>query len=179
VSPKPAPSSKSPHRFAGAAYDQFAAGLHRFLVQRLRCAETAQDIAQEAYLRLLRVENTDLVLKPQAYLYRIARNLIYEYKLRDGRDPVTFDSEILERLAETPLQLPADEVSARLCGAEELEAVLCQLPALYRAVLILRKRDGLSYSEIGKALDLSPHTVKKYLARALAQCRTARWDKSL
>ena len=46
-----------------------------------------------------------------------------------------------------------------------------------RAVFVLRKRDGLSYTEIARALDISVHTVKKYLARAVAQCRSARWER--
>ena len=176
------PACSTPARaarsFAESAFARFDAGLQRFLVQRLRSAEDARDIAQEAYLRLLRVESTELVRKPQAYLYRIACNVIYEFKLRAERDPVTFDSEVVERLTEESIQLPTDDLSDRLHRAQAIERILSQLPPTYRAVLILRKRDGLSYHQIAKILDLSPHTVKKYLARALAQCRAAPWDAS-
>ena len=42
---------------------------------------------------------------------------------------------------------------------------------MYRAVLVLRKGEGLSYVEIAKELNLSIHTVKKYMRLSLAQCR--------
>jgi RNA polymerase sigma-70 factor (ECF subfamily) len=158
-------------------FEQYRDGLHRFLMRRLRSSHHAQDIAQEAYLRLLRVEDAELVRKPQAYLYRIASNLAYELKLREQREPVMFDSEVVEQLAEQSEGPMSDELGARVDVPQQLEYVLKQLPPMYRAVFVLRKRDGLSYAEIAKTLELSVHTVKKYLARAVAQCRAADWGR--
>ncbi len=163
--------------FVGSAFEQYHVSLHRFLMRRLRSTHNAQDLAQETYLRLLRMDHPELVRKPQAYLFRIASNLVYEFKLRARNEPVAFDSDAVEQAAEdfaTPSALePSDSVS----NTQQLEAVLEQLPPLYRAVFVLRKRDGLSYPEIAHALDISVHTVKKYLARAVAQCRSARWER--
>lgn len=161
----------------GPGFEQYWLGLHRFLTRRLRSAHHAQDLAQEVYLRLLRVEDSELVRQPQAYLYRIASNLAYEFQLREKKAPVTFDSEVLDHLAEHPLEPLTDELGERLGASQQLEHVLMQLQPMYRAVFILRKRDGLSYPEIAKALDLSVHTVKKYLARAIVQCRAADWGR--
>jgi RNA polymerase sigma-70 factor (ECF subfamily) len=162
--------------FVGSAFEQYHVSLHRFLMRRLRSTQNAQDLAQETYLRLLRMDNPELVRKPQAYLFRIASNLVYEFKLRERNAPVTFDSEAVEHAADfaTPNGLePGDSVSI----TQQLESVLAQLPPLYRAVFVLRKRDGLSYTEIALTLGISVHTVKKYLARAVAQCRSARWER--
>jgi RNA polymerase sigma factor (sigma-70 family) len=161
---------------AGSAFEQYHTGLHRFLMRRLRSTHNAQDLAQEAYLRLLRLDRAEFVRKPQAYLYRIAANLVYEFKLRERNEPITFDSEALERAAEFPAEVLQNDASERLIVAQQLESVLTQLPPLYRAVFVLRKRDGLSYPEIARTLDISVHTVKKYLARAVAQCRSAQWE---
>jgi RNA polymerase sigma-70 factor (ECF subfamily) len=162
--------------FVGTAFEQYHAGLHRFLLRRLRSSHNAQDLAQETYLRLLRMDSHELVRKPQAYLYRIAANLVYEFKLRERNEPVAFDSEALERAAESTPSGAIDAGEA-VSLAQQLESVLGQLPPLYRAVFVLRKRDGMSYPEIARTLDISVHTVKKYLARAVAQCRCARWDR--
>ena len=172
--------TKRPRRapdFAGSAFEQYHAGLQRFLMRRLRSAQNAQDLAQETYLRLLRLESGELVRKPQAYLYRIAANLVYEFKLRERKEPVTFDSEVVEHAAEHPTELPANEASERVSVDQQLEGVLMQLPPLYRAIFLLRKRDGQSYPEIARTLGISVHTVKKYLARAVAQCRAANWER--
>jgi RNA polymerase sigma factor (sigma-70 family) len=161
--------------FAGSAFERYHGDLQRFLMRRLRSVQNAQDVAQETYLRLLRLDRGELVRKPQAYLYRVAANLVYEFKLREANEPVTFDSEALDRAAEHPAELPANETGERVSVDQQLEAVLMQLPPLYRAVFVLRKRDGQSYPEIANTLGISVHTVKKYLARAVAQCRAAKW----
>jgi RNA polymerase sigma-19 factor, ECF subfamily len=155
---------------------EYHAELQRFLMRRLRSAHHAQDLAQEAYLRLLRVERGELVRQPRAYLYRIAVNLVLEFKLRSSRDPITYDSETLQEAAEHVGDAAADETE-READAQQIELILEQLPPLYRAIFVLRKRDGLSYQEIAQQLDISAHTVKKYLARAVAKCRDARWSE--
>ncbi len=141
-------------------------------MRRLRSAQQAQDLAQEAYLRLLRVERAELIRQPRAYLYRIAVNLVTEFRLRSQRDPVMYDSETLTEIAERTAE--ASSEGERSGDAREVERLLEQLPPLYRAILVLRKRDGLSYAEIAQQLGISVHTVKKYLARAVAKCRLAR-----
>src|SRR3954467_4222821 len=85
---------------AASTCEQYHAELHRFLMRRLHSAQQAQDLAQEAYLRLLRVEHSELIRQPRAYLYRIAVNLVSEFRLRAKREPITYDSESLEQLAE-------------------------------------------------------------------------------
>jgi RNA polymerase sigma factor (sigma-70 family) len=163
--------------FVATAFEQYHAGLHRFLMRRLRSTQNAQDLAQETYLRLLRMDNHELVRKPQAYVYRIASNLVYEFILRERNEPVAFDSEALERAAESASAPATADACEALSASQQLESLLGELPPLYRAVFVLRKRDGMSYSEIARSLDISVHTVKKYLARAVAQCRCARWDR--
>src|SRR5262245_32725797 len=91
--------------FANLAFEQFRAGLHRYLLRRLRSAENAQDLAQEVYLRLLRFSDRKLVQHPEAYVYRVAFNVLCEFKLHEKRDPVSFDSDAVALLAE---QIPDD-----------------------------------------------------------------------
>lgn len=162
---------------AGNACEQYHAELHRFLMRRLRSVQHAQDLAQEAYLRLLRVERAELVRQPRAYLYRIAANLVSEFRLREQREPITYDTDALEEAAERASDAPPDEQGERAADAQQIEALLAELPPLYRAIFVLRKRDGLSYQEIAAQLEISVHTVKKYLARSLAMCRHARWPQ--
>jgi len=162
---------------AGNACEHYHADLHRFLMRRLRSAQHAQDLAQEAYLRLLRVERADLVRQPRAYLYRIAANLVSEFRLREQREPVAYDSELLEEAARRADASSIEEHGEQLADVQEVESLMRGWPPLYQAIFVLRKRDGLSYQEIAEELDISIHTVKKYLARALAMCRHARRAK--
>jgi len=146
----------------------------RYLRQRVSNEADASDLAQEAFLRLTRVKHSDLIEQPAAYLFRIAANLANEFHLRERTRPRTVD---LDTLAEFGGDGDGDqfqrEMEAR-SGVKALESVLENLPPLYRAVLLLRKRDGYSHAEIAEKLDVSPHTVHRYLTRALARCR-AEW----
>jgi RNA polymerase sigma factor (sigma-70 family) len=154
--------------------EQFYPELRRFLINRLRNGEDAQDIAQEAFLRLLRVKRTELIRQPRAYLYRIAVNLVSEYRLREQRELIMFDSDTLDALSEEVVDPSTDFDGQHASELERIEALLANWPPLYRAIFVLRKRDGLSYQEIASELNISIHTVKKYLARSLALCRHAK-----
>lgn len=168
--------SRSSAELAESAFAKYGRVLHRYLLRRLENAQTASDLAQEAYLRLLRLEHSELVRAPQAYLFTIAANLIYEFKMREKKDVVIFDSHAVEQAADETSDPAAVEPGEQLNMERQLEAVLSQLPPAYAAILIMKKRDGKSLEEIAKELNLSIHTVKKYLFRAVVMCREAKWD---
>jgi RNA polymerase sigma factor (sigma-70 family) len=149
--------------------------LQQFLVRRIRRAQDVQDLSQEVYLRLLRVQEPGFLREPLAYLYRTAANVVYEF-LRSRREHVTFDSELADRAAAKSDLPKSDEIGDQLGYERDLERVLAALPPLQQTILVLQKRDGLSYEEIALRLKLSVHTVEKYLFRALATIRSKNWD---
>lgn len=170
-------SPQRPDNLANTVLERYCYALQRFLVQRLRNAQDASDLSQEVYLRLLRVPDTTLVRQPRAYLFRIAANVVYEFHLRQRHESVTFDSDMLDAITENPPQPTQDELTDQLHTQRQLDKVLSTLPPLYRAILLMQKRDGLSYAEISRELQLSVHTVEKYLFRALAIVRATKWER--
>jgi len=175
---------KNPHPLPQAGegkdkrgFEQYLPALQRFLVRRLRSTQDARDLAQEVYLRLLRVADPKLVRQPLSYLYRIASNAVYEFHIHQQQEAITFDSEAMEQLAEHPVAVQPDEVGDRLSLERQIAGVLAQLPPLQRAILLMQKRDGLTYAEIADRLSISVHTVEKYLFRALAVMRATKWER--
>ena len=65
---------------------------HPFVLQilgrRLPVKADIADLAQEVYLRLLRVEKLDLVENPRAYVCRVAINIAQEWRMRAARMPM-------------------------------------------------------------------------------------------
>ena len=57
-----------------------------------------------------------------------------------------------------------------LAIAGRLHAVLAELTPKCRAVLVMHRRDGMTYDEIAKALGISPSMVKKYLSVGIKHC---------
>lgn len=159
--------------FARLVFEHYRGGLHRYLVRRLRNDEHARDLAQEVYLRLLRFSEQELVRQPEAYVYRVAFNVVCDFKLREGHDRVAFDSETFERLADEIADDAPSPVEAyeRTDRERQLDAVLASLPPMQRAVFMMQKRQGLSYTQIARELGLSVKTVKTYLFRAVCHCR--------
>ena len=158
-----------------AVFSAKYASLLRFLAARLPHREDAEDLAQEAFLRLLRVPHADLIRQPDAYLFRIAANLVLEFRMRARKARVSFDSEQASVAGENvALSECLDDSLApaeQLIDTRSLERAIDSLPTKYRTALILQRRDGLTYAQIAVKLGVSPNMVKKYLASAIARCR--------
>ncbi|MEJ1964638.1 MAG: sigma-70 family RNA polymerase sigma factor [Gammaproteobacteria bacterium] len=73
------------------------------------------------------------------------------------------------RLSSQTRSPPAEQ----LLDTQSLLRAVDSLPARCRTALILQRRDGLTYAQIGQKLGVSPDMVKKYLASAIARCRLA------
>lgn len=157
-------------------FENFRPRVFNFLVKRLKNREDAQELAQEAFLRLMRVKEPELIQNPEAYLFRIAANLAYEQMLNERNRGVQCDIADYEDELETQQNLSQDfEASQRL---ERLRIAVQELPPMYQSVLLLCKRDGYSHKEIAQKLNLSIHTVRKYLTRAVSVCRTTELNVS-
>lgn len=151
--------------------------LMRYLTSRLSSDADAQDVAQDVYLRLATRPEPEAVENPAAYVFRIAANLAHDHERKNKRFS---EAEPLENLGERGEDTDANAFLRQMEARSELkqlESILKELPPLYRSVLLLRKRDGYSHAEIAEKLKISPHTVHKYLKRALSACRAAQADE--
>lgn len=166
-------------RMASGAFRKYAPALHRFLLRRIRRPQEIDDMTQEVFARLMRVESAEFVRKPASYLFGIAANVVREFRIRAEHDQerVTFDSQMVDYVADHPADLPADDLAERLNLQRQLERGLAQLPPMHRAVLLLVTRDGLSHEEAAKAAGLSIHTVEKYVTEARARLKLMPWDR--
>jgi RNA polymerase sigma factor (sigma-70 family) len=168
MSSETAPSAA---RLATAAFRNHAAELQRYLVRRVGHAHDADDLAQEVFARLLRVKDADLVRKPLAFLLGIATHVVREFRQRKHREQVIFDSDVTDEMCEHSGQLTDQGCAEQLELQNRLDRALAQLPATHKMVLLLVKRDGLSYAEAAKASGLSVHTIEKYMVEARARLR--------
>jgi RNA polymerase sigma-70 factor (ECF subfamily) len=145
--------------------------LRRFFTQRLRDRADAPDLAQEVFLRLMRVEHHEAIRSPEAYLFTVASHVLHQHTLRQANTPSSVD--IFEVFA--ALQLVSDDDPPNRVDAqkalEEIDRALSKLPPMVYSSLMLHRFGGLSIEEIARELGVARPTAKKYLARALAQCR--------
>ena len=158
---------------AGTAFRDHARDLQRFLARRVAHAEDADDLAQEVFARLLRVRNAELVRNPLSYLLGIAMHVVREFRQRQQHERVLYDSDLADSLCDNSQEGtgPDPGFAAQIELRQRLDAALEQLPAAHQLVLLLVKRDGLSYAEAASASGLSIHTVEKYVVEARARLK--------
>lgn len=152
-------------------FAQQGSALRAFLLRRTRRHPEAADIAQEVYVRMLRIPDMGTIRNPEAYLYTVASNLAKEHAQRASRDRLAVDVDdpaIQEQLAELPVFGGELDTEQRVTRLRE---VLEQLSPKCRAAVELQYWHGLSYEEIALRLGVSAHMVKKYLSQGLMHCR--------
>lgn len=168
------PSSDETTSFAGRAAQLYGSDLHWFLLDRLKSDQDARDVIQEIYLRLLRLGKGELVRQPRAYVYFVARQVLAQFRMRARQSPVTYDSKLARHHDRHPGELREDEVATPLMALGEAEQLLAALPNMHRNVFLLRTLEGLSWPQIAEQLNISVHTVKKYLYEANARISVLR-----
>jgi RNA polymerase sigma factor (sigma-70 family) len=152
-------------------YAEHYGALRTFFYRRIRTKSDAADLAQEVYVRMLRVSDTDEIRNPELYLYTVANNLVKEHAVRDRRQENAVDvddASVQDLLSELPTLDRQVDTNQRVL---RLRTVLAQLSPKCRAVVILRYQYELSYQEIAERLGVSSNMVKKYLAHAVVHCR--------
>ena len=155
----------------GRLFAEHRAALQAFFLRRIRSKADAADLAQEVYVRMLRISEPEAIRNPIGYLYTVASNLVKEHAVLDRRQASGIDideapaHEQLESLPAFDRDLDATQRVARL------GVVLQQLRPKCRAAVELRYTQGLSFREIAIHLEVSPQMAKKYVAQALGHCR--------
>lgn len=148
-------------------FDEFHEDLLR-RISGLRVSDSeVRDLAQEVFLRLLRVSNPDLVRHPRAYMLRVAANVLQEWRLRDDRFVVTAPAE-LDTLPSNADPIRDIDGAAR---ARQLNKALASLPPMYRAAVALRAQYGLSVAQVAIHLGVSERMVKRYIEKGYAVLR--------
>lgn len=159
--------AKYDHQWLAEVADGNGKDLLRFLRARLRNDSDADDLAQEVYLRLLRVKDSTQIQNRRAYVLRVAANVANEWWLL-ARNRLDHSSEPLAAMSDGE-----DPVHEALIAQDmkRLETALETLSPKCQAVVLMHRRDQFTYKEIGSRLGISVSMVKKYLVRGLSICR--------
>lgn len=141
--------------------------LGRFLMARVRCRHTADDLVQETFLRFAQQPDNAGEGNARSYLFRTAVNLVTDHFRREERRRThTMPAEFLAGIPDDAP--PAERVAEARQRLEFLLRAMEELPMRTREIFVLHRFDGLSYAEVARRLGISESSVQKHLARALA-----------
>lgn len=164
MSAKPPPADGKQAGFE-TLYERHSREVWALAYARWMNADTAQDIMQEAFLRLWKqMESGESILNPRAWLLRVARNLAEDHAKSAFRRNGTHPPQTMNGVpAHQPLpleRLEREETFAQLREAME------QMPKADREILTLRYALDYETGEIAELLSINATAVHMRLSRA-------------
>ena len=152
---------------------RYVASIYRLVRRKLGDALLAEDIAQETFMKALRMmDRVDESFNFGGWVHTVARNLCFDELRRRQRD-LRADGGTEEEESELMANLPSTATSFDPVAVQESNEtrrqvwkVAQRLPEKYRLVLTLRELQDLSYRQIARSLNMSESAVETLLYRA-------------
>jgi RNA polymerase sigma-70 factor (ECF subfamily) len=157
---------------------KYRSPLVNFLYRMVRDTATAEDLAQEVFLRIYRARKQYTPsAKFTTWLFRIATNVALN-SVRDNRYDklaVSLDAPVDDENS-APRELPAremriDEHMIERDRTEFIQRAIASLPEKQRVAVLLHKYEEMDYGEIARILDCSESALKSLLFRAYETLR--------
>lgn len=151
-----------------------------YLSRLVRSPAEAEDVAQEAFLRLLGAERLEAdPYRARSYLFATATNVVRDnFRRKTARAASA-------HVAVDDLQLEGDDPAPeRIVDAEHgksiVDSALRDLQARPREAFLLYVREEMTYERIALELGVSKKTVERDIALTLALCRERllRWSEA-
>lgn len=148
------------------AYQHHQPWLQGWFRRRLGDAAQAEDLSQDAFIRLLRAPRLPVGEEVRALLTTIAKGLLIDHYRHDA-----LEKAYLAELAQQPETLsPSPEQRAEaLQYLIAIDRLLDGLSLKARTAFLLSRIDKLTHAEIAAQLQVSASRVRQYLAQALLQ----------
>ncbi len=138
-----------------------------YALHYLKDADAVEDVVQEVFTTYWQRHGDATPDNPKSYLYTMVRNRCIDALRRAGHDPERLQPEDAAGVIEDGQAEERAELEARLWAAVE------RLPGKRRELLLMCKRDGMSYEAIAEATKLSINTVRNQISRALQALRNS------
>jgi RNA polymerase sigma-70 factor (ECF subfamily) len=163
--------ARRPDSPLGELFEKHGAALRRFLSSRFRDAADVEDIAQEAWVRMHRVEDPATLENARAFLFQTAANLAVDHLRRVGLERAHFDAD-----AESADEDGTDGITPeRTVDADQqlalVDEAIRELPTRARQAFVMHRTRDMTYPEIARELGVSTSMVEKYVIQALKHCR--------
>lgn len=148
----------------GEVYRAHRTWLTSWFHRRLSDRHEAEDLAHDAFVRVVARRATLDLSQPRALLSAIAKGLLIDHFRRHALE----QAYLAELACADPSAVPSAEAMAdTLQALREVDRWLARLSAMARAAFLFSRIDGLTHAEVAGALNVSVSRVRQYLAQAL------------
>ena len=157
-------------------YSRHRAALYRYLVRQSRDNETANDLFQEVWSRVIvNRARYEPRAKFRTFLFTLAHNCFIDHCRRMKSRPagmVIEDADAADLLPADPAALP-EAALERNEASQRYRAALAQLPQEQRDVYLLHEESDLSLEEIARVTGVGAETAKSRLRYAVGKLKAA------
>lgn len=148
------------------AFDLYYTLVRNFLYYKCSNAELAEDVAQDAFVKVWETREKIDKSSLKAYIYTIANNLLINQLKREQ-----LKFKFLNLQTETKEKVTPEFLMEMEEFDQKLQRTLAKIPDGAREVFLMNRIDGMKYHEIAEVLNLSMKAVEKRMSKALAILR--------
>ena len=153
----------------GPVYERLRASLMRYASRYFRKTHEIEDVVQEAFVKVLEVQDGRKIHSIDAYLFRTARNIALntlgkcDYKLTETLGDLVNETEMALGPALED-QYESQQQFELFCES------LVDLPKRCQQAFVLRRVYGFTQAEIAERMQISINTVEMHLAKGVVRC---------
>jgi RNA polymerase sigma factor (sigma-70 family) len=164
----PLPEARNQPQEVERLFREHNSALLRFIRAKVGSEHEAREIAQEAYVHLLRLDHPEAIGFLRAFLFKTAANLAVDrLRQRSRRSHVTALSDVDSAAFElSPERQLAGEQTIALLGVAVRE-----LPPRCQMAFLMHKVHGVAMGDIAQHMGIGKCMVRRYIARALEHLR--------
>jgi RNA polymerase sigma-70 factor (ECF subfamily) len=155
-------------QFFSQIYDEHVDKIYRFVFFKVSDESLAQDITSETFTRLWKEISEDKEVKnPHGFLFKVARNLIFDYYRTKDRNPINLDN------VDTILDKNQD-IEKKAVQNDDMRMILTAIDKLnddYRVALSMYYIEQEPVSEVAKALGKSNGATRVIIHRAMRELK--------
>jgi len=149
-------------------YEKYAEDIYRFCMFKTSNAETAEDLTSEIFIDAFKAEE-DLD-NPRAWLYKVARNKIYDHYNMAEKSNHLKNSESFEEVSESEIsnfRSNTEETAINQINLENFEEELKNLDDESQDIIIMKIWEDMKFTEISESTGINLSTVKQKFYRGL------------
>ena len=151
---------------------RYSAPLLSYFLRRIKDRSQAEDLVQDALLRVIRASESEVIEHPESYVFKVAANLLKDSRRHAVRHPTVTRATVEEGAGGEVEETLVDERSPErvLDGETSLAQVLqalSELSEMTRNVFVLFRLEHMKQKDIAVLYGIGQSTVEKHVMRAV------------